>query len=237
MSIQVEKRVPNGCPFFLFLEGKLPKNMKKNLFETTDQKAIQPVSQVVPLSSMTLSLDVFYGVFLTLAIIITSLLYVDGERLARADFVVPPFVNAKQVILENRVDKLVAGFPIEQMAEIISKQDKTTAAFLVGIAKKESNWGKRVPVDENGADCFNYWGYRGAGSRGIEMGHGCFGSPEEAVGIVGGRLDTFVQEYKFKTAAELVVWKCGWSCDGHSNKSVKKWIADVGYYVGKVEGK
>jgi hypothetical protein len=66
------------------------------------------------------------------------------------------------------------------------------------------------------------------------MGHGCFGSPEEAIGIVGGRLDTLVQEYNFRTSAEMVVWKCGWSCDGHSSQSVKKWISDVGFYFDKV---
>ncbi len=188
----------------------------------------------VPLASLSLSDNVFYGVFLSLALLLTGLLYGVSSTTRSIAFELNT-KNIRQTILENKVHRLVIGYPIERMSEFISKQDKTTAAFLVGIAKKESNWGKRVPVDENGADCFNYWGYRGAGSRGIEMGHGCFGSPEEAIGIVGGRLDTFVQEYKFKTAEEMVVWKCGWSCAGHSNESVKKWIADVGFYVGKVE--
>ena len=137
-------------------------------------------------------------------------------------------------MLEKKVGDLVHDYPIAQMTDIIAKQDKTTAAFLVGLAKKESNWGKRVPRADDGSDCYNYWGYRGAGSRGIAMGHGCFGSPEEAVGVVGGRIDTLVHEYKFQTAAEMVVWKCGWSCDGHSNQSVKKWIADVGFYKQKI---
>jgi hypothetical protein len=144
------------------------------------------------------------------------------------------FVSDRQMILEHSVRKVVSGYPIEAMVPYIAEQQKITAAFLVGIAKKESNWGKRVPVDKEGADCFNYWGYKGAGSRGVEMGHGCFGSPEEAIGIVGGRLDTLVQEYKFRTSAEMIVWKCGWSCDGHSSQSVKKWISDVGFYFDKV---
>jgi hypothetical protein len=46
------------------------------------------------------------------------------------------------------------------MAPYISEQNQDTAAFIVGIAKKESNWGKRVPKRE-GKDCYNYWGYRG----------------------------------------------------------------------------
>lgn len=187
----------------------------------------------VPLTSLSLSDNVFYGVFLSLAVLVTGLLYADGQQIAATDFVAPQG-NVRQLALENRVRTLVTGFPIEGMSSIISKQNKTTAAFLVGIAKKESNWGKRVPRADDGSDCFNYWGYRGAGSRGIAMGHGCFGSPEEAVGIVGGRLDTFVNEYHFRTAQDLIVWKCGWSCAGHSNTSVKKWISDVGYYTEKI---
>ncbi len=162
------------------------------------------------------------------------LLLLGSVQITKIDVAVAQ-VNVRQVLLEKRVERLVDGYPIARMTDLITKQDKTTASFLVSIAKKESNWGKRVPVDESGADCFNYWGYRGAGSRGIAMGHGCFGSPEEAVGIVGGRIDTLVREYQFRTAAEMVVWKCGFSCDGHSNQSVKKWIADVGYYKQKIE--
>ncbi len=200
-------------------------------------REVIPKKPVVSLASLPLSPHVFYGSFLAIASFLTVLLYGSGLQIAKIAQGDTAFaqINPRQVMLENRVNHLVTGYPIDQMAEIISKQDKTTAAFLVGIAKKESNWGKRVPRDENGADCFNYWGYRGEGSRGIAMGHGCFGSPEEAVGIVGGRLDTLIHEYHFRTAAELVVWKCGWSCDGHSNQSVKKWISDVGYYQQKVD--
>jgi len=203
------------------------------------QKIVVIASEKPPfsLTSLSLSSNAFYGAFLGLASFLTVLLYGGGLQVAKIANIDTAFaqINPRQIILENKVGKLVNGYPIDQMTDVIAKQDKTTAAFLVGIAKKESNWGKRVPRDENGNDCFNYWGYRGAGSRGIAMGHGCFGSPEEAVGIVGGRLDTLINEYNFKTAAELVVWKCGWSCDGHSNQSVKKWIADVGYYKQKIE--
>lgn len=186
------------------------------------------------LAMQPLSANVFYGVFLSLSFFLTVLLYGASNQVAaiKVDF---PTASTRQLLLESKMHRLTAGFPIDTMSDAISKQNKTTAAFLVGIAKKESNWGKRVPRDAAGQDCYNYWGYRGAGSRGIAMGHGCFGSPEEAVGIVGGRLDTFVMEYQFRTAEEMVVWKCGWSCDGHSNQSVKKWIADVGYYTRKME--
>lgn len=143
----------------------------------------------------------------------------------------------RQMMMQKNIDELVVGFPIAEMTPLIAERNKNTAAFLIGIAKKESNWGKRVPRSEDGADCYNYWGYRGAGSRGVAMGHACFGSPEEAVGIVGGRIDTLISEYQFDTAEELIVWKCGWSCEGHSSVSVKKWIADVGYYTHQVRAK
>ena len=205
------------------------KNNKK--IQSIAQK--EPLSERVQFRSKDLSGNAFYGIFLSLSLILTGLLYGGGNQIAHME-IASASINPRQALMEQKVNRLVMGYPIEQMTALISKQNKTTAAFLVGIAKKESNWGKRVPRDEAGADCYNYWGYRGAGSRGIAMGHGCFGSPEEAVGIVGGRLDTFVREYKFHTSAEMVVWKCGWSCAGHSNQSVKKWISDVGYYTNKI---
>lgn len=180
-----------------------------------------------------LSQKAVYGIFLSLSFLLTGLLYGAGiHAIPPAPVIVMP---SRAEILERKMDTLVVNHPIAQMTPYISKYNKTTAAFLVGIAKKESNWGKRVPRDENGNDCYNYWGYRGAGTRGIAMGHGCFGSPEEAVETVGKRIDTFVREYHFDTPEELIVWKCGWSCDGHSSKSVKKWIADVDIYYRKVK--
>ncbi|TXI33797.1 MAG: hypothetical protein E6Q53_02370 [Candidatus Moraniibacteriota bacterium] len=208
--------------------------MKNKHTNTIQKRNILARALDVPVASLSLSTDTFYGAFLSLAAVVTVLLYGASGAVANTEIAITPVINPRQVMLENKVEKLVGDYPIAQMAEIIAKQDKTTAAFLVGIAKKESNWGKRVPRAEDGSDCYNYWGYRGAGSRGIAMGHGCFGSPEEAVGVVGGRIDTLVHEYNFRTAAEMVVWKCGWSCDGHSNQSVKKWIADVALYKQKI---
>jgi hypothetical protein len=206
--------------------------MKQKKISVSKQKSPLPVS----VASMRLSTDTFYGIFLSLAFVVTGLLL--GANRGVTALVIQSHIpegNVQQMAFEHRVRKLVTGYPIEVMSGLISEQNKITASFLVGIAKKESNWGKRVPRAEDGSDCYNYWGYRGAGSRGIAMGHGCFGSPEEAIGVVGGRLDTFRQEYKFTTPEELIVWKCGFSCDGHSKQSVKKWIADVGYYSRKVE--
>ena len=185
-------------------------------------------------AAVILSPQLFYGVFFMTSLMVAALLFSVGYSTTLLVIPEPAFAVRHQALIRS-THKLTRGYPIEAMSAIIAKRNKKTAEFLVGIAKKESNWGKRVPRAEDGSDCYNYWGYRGAGSRGIAMGHGCFASPEEAIGVVGGRIDTFVREYKFDTPQEMVVWKCGWSCDGHSTQSVKKWIADVGYYVQKMQ--
>lgn len=136
--------------------------------------------------------------------------------------------------LEREIATLVSGYPIEAMAPFIASYDRDIAALLVGIAKKESAWGERVPLDEAGKDCFNYWGYKGAGARGIAMGHGCFGSPEEAVRMVGNRLVELVALRKTSDPQNMIIWKCGSSCAGHSPESVRKWIADVSLYYDKI---
>lgn len=129
---------------------------------------------------------------------------------------------------------LVAGYPIEAMTEPIAKYDRDVAGLIIGIAKKESNWGKRVPRAVDGSDCFNYWGYKGAGSRGIAMGHGCFGSPEEAVQAIGDRLTELVAIRSGSDPKNMIVWKCGSSCAGHSPESVTKWISDVSQYYHQI---
>lgn len=144
-------------------------------------------------------------------------------------------IPLSQIRLERDVEKMVSGYPIEEMLPYIVRHDRDTAAYIVGIAKKESNWGKRIPVDEEGRDCYNYWGYRGEGSRGIAMGHGCFSSKAEAVAVISKRIETLMHEYERDTPEEMVVWKCGYTCEGHSQESVEKWIADVGYYAGQLE--
>jgi hypothetical protein len=124
---------------------------------------------------------------------------------------------------------------MEKMTPYIAEKDRKVAAFLVAIAKKESNWGKRVPV-LNGQDCFNYWGYRGIRDRMGTGGHTCFDSPEDAVDTVAGRLKELV-EADIDTPEEMVIWKCGSSCAGHSDYSVKKWISDVEMYFSEFGNK
>lgn len=142
------------------------------------------------------------------------------------------FTQMKKAEIEKELQAMVNGYPIEQMIPAIMEQDPKTIAFLVGIAKKESNWGKRVPVYQ-GQDCFNYWGYRGPNPIG-SGGHSCFATPEEAVAVVAKRISYLVEEQNLDTPAKFVVWKCGSSCAGHSSASVKKWISDVGIYFQKL---
>ena len=133
---------------------------------------------------------------------------------------------------EQKLAGLLQGYPLQHMVPFLAQQeDARVVAFLVGIAKKESNWGRRAPADAKG-DCYNYWGYSGAGSRGKVLGLGCFATPEEAVEVVGRRIATFVKQGR-TTPAKMVVWKCGYTCKGHTPASVEKWIRDVSLYFHK----
>jgi hypothetical protein len=133
---------------------------------------------------------------------------------------------------EKNVREMVKGYPIEEMIPYILEKDRMTAAFLIGIAKKESNWGKRSPV-LNGQDCYNYWGYRGIRRMMGTGGHTCFNSQQDAVDTVAKRLDKLINSEQLNTPEKLIVWKCGFSCEGHSRESVKKWISDVDMYYSK----
>ena len=135
--------------------------------------------------------------------------------------------------LENKISKMVKGYPMENMARYIARKDEKVAAFMVSIAKKESDWGKRVPV-LNGHDCYNYWGYREKREQMGTDGHTCFNNPRDAVNTVAGRIDKLVYENKLDTPGKMVTWKCGSSCASHSSESVNKWISDVDWYFQKL---
>jgi hypothetical protein len=130
---------------------------------------------------------------------------------------------------EKEINDLVQGYPIAKMTRYIAKQDPKVAAFMIAIAKKESAWGDRKPV-LNGEDCYNYWGFRLKSDRMGSGGHTCFDSPEEAVDIVGARLSHLVNDEKIDTPKEMVVWKCGYACNGPEAAGSEKWIKDVDYY-------
>lgn len=154
----------------------------------------------------------------------------ENERLSAQ---VPELTPVKTPF-ERNIEKMVSGYPIESMVSEIAKKDPVVAAYMVSIAKKESNWGKRSPKLD-GKDCYNYWGFREERDRMGTGGHTCFESRYDAVNTVSKRIKRLVYEYDRETPREMVVWKCGYSCDGHSEKSVEKWIADVGYYYRKFE--
>jgi len=135
--------------------------------------------------------------------------------------------------VEEDILALVKGYPIEKMVPEIAKRDRMIAALLVAIARKESQWGKRVPV-LNGEDCFNYWGYRGIRKRMGTGGHTCFDSPEDAVNTVAKRIENLVEKEGLNTPAKMVVWKCGYDCSWDSRTAIQKWISDVDYYFQKL---
>lgn len=137
--------------------------------------------------------------------------------------------------MERDLERMVEGHPIAAMVPYISHEDPETAKYLVSIAKKESNWGKYSPKNEYGETCYNYWGYRGQTESVTRSGYSCFKSPKEAVAIVGKRLGYLIWDLRLDTQEELIVWKCGYSCTGHSSYGVNKWIQDVDYYARKID--
>jgi len=135
--------------------------------------------------------------------------------------------NKKEVSKEQlaAMEKFVSGYPIEKMLPYISKRRPETAAFLVAIAKKESNWGKVSPKSKDG-DCFNYWGFKDHRFKFV-AGHSCFPSREVAIETVGNRIDKLVANGR-NTPAKISIWKCGSACSKDGN--VGKWIGDVNMY-------
>lgn len=135
--------------------------------------------------------------------------------------------------LEKKIRSMVKGYPIEKMVPYIIEKDQIVAAFLIGIAKKESGWGVHIPVLE-GQDCYNYWGYRGQRKLMGTGGHTCFNSPKDAVDTVAKRIEFLVENKKLDTPAKMIIWKCGSACNKDDQAAVRKWISDVNMYFGKL---
>jgi hypothetical protein len=165
--------------------------------------------------------------FLILAIIGTIGLII-GEKLKKYEYVT---IKAPS-IMERKINQMVAGQPIAEMTPFIAQKDKKTAAYLIAIAKKESNWGKFAP-QKNNTNCYNYWGYRGSYNR-TASGYSCFDSPEQAVNVVGDRISDLVNKKVDTPKAMALAWKCGWDCSGHDPASVTKWVSDVNFYYKKI---
>ncbi len=140
--------------------------------------------------------------------------------------------NAGPSPFEKRMSSMVSDHPIQDMIPFIAQKNKRVAAYMVAIAKKESNWGKYSP-QKDGRSCFNYWGYRGTFNQ-TDSGYSCFKNPKQAVNVVGTRIQDLMNQ-DINTPSEMVVWKCGQDCSGHDPEAVEKWIEDVAYYQEKVE--
>jgi len=178
--------------------------------------------------------DLFRLMVLTFLVLVSILaIYIQLSIYEVAHLKTTNAVPAPNYALETKIKNIVKGHPIENMVSQIAKKDEILAAYLVAIAKKESNWGERVPV-LNGKDCYNYWGYRGVRDRMGSGGHTCFNSPTDAVNTISKRLGYFIREKGLRGSEDLIIWKCGSSCAGHSPESVDSWIQDVDYYYDKV---
>lgn len=159
----------------------------------------------------------------------------QSEYDSKNDIFFEYFNEAADEKYKENIQEMVKGYPIEEMLPYIFEKDHLTAAFLIGIAKKESNWGKRVPVLDN-QDCFNYWGYRGIRRLMGTGGHTCFNSRKDAVDTVAKRLETLIQSQQLNTPEKMIIWKCGFTCAGQDRESVKKWISDVDMYFSQAGG-
>ncbi|HLM84530.1 MAG TPA: hypothetical protein VK254_04980 [Candidatus Bathyarchaeia archaeon] len=133
-------------------------------------------------------------------------------------------IDPETADLKADVAKIVKNTPMAAMIDPISEKDRTVAAFIVGIAMKESKFGVYAP-HVGGRDCFNYWGLK-AGGKTTAGGYSCFSSPEEAVSVVGKTVEKMVAK-GVHTPAQAISWKCGRSCAGHGAANVSKWISDV----------
>lgn len=175
----------------------------------------------------------YHGIFMVSLLFVfflfASVFFSLGDKMNKEKINI---VNVKYPsILERNITKMVTDYPIKEMTPYIAQEKREIAAYLVAIAKKESNWGKYSPK-KLGKECYNYWGYRGSYNKTLS-GYSCFDSPEQAVDVVGGRIEELVNQ-DINTPSEMVVWKCGSSCAGHTPYSVKKWIQDVDLYYEKI---
>lgn len=172
--------------------------------------------------------DVLFVFLVLFSVTFGALLFGIGEKIKNEK---PSVINYERPSkLERDIKKMVSDHPIQKMVPYIATEDKDVAAYLVAIAKKESNWGKFSPK-KDGKECYNYWGYRGTYNQ-TRSGYSCFDSPAQAVDVVGERIGELIEQ-DIDTPQKMVVWKCGRTCSQHSPVSVSKWIADVDLYYRK----
>lgn len=139
--------------------------------------------------------------------------------------------NEEALKFAEKLYGIVGESPIKEMVPFISERDEKVAAFLVGIAKKESSFGSRSPL-KDGKTCYNYWGYKGSAGRGTGMGYACFASAEEAIQVVGDRIETLVEKDRNTPARMVDTWKCGRSCAG--DPGAPGWVSTVAMYFNQI---
>lgn len=172
--------------------------------------------------------DSLFVLLLLFSVTFGALLFGIGEQIKNEkDFTT---IKKTPTKFEKDIRDMVADHPIENMTVYISRQDKEVAAYLIAIAKKESNWGEFSP-QKDGKSCYNYWGYRGTYNQ-TESGYSCFDSTRQAVRVVGGRIAELISQ-DINTPQKMIVWKCGATCSGQDPESVQKWIQDVDLYYRK----
>jgi hypothetical protein len=174
--------------------------------------------------------DVFFVFLLMFSLTFSAMLFGIGKQIQEEEK--NQITKNLPSQFEKEMSLMVVGYPIKIMIPFIAKQDKDVAAYMVAIAKKESNWGRYHP-EKNGKECFNYWGYRGTYNQ-TASGYSCFKSPRQAVNVVGERIQELIDQDITKPF-EMVIWKCGRNCSADNVYAVDKWIQDVAYYHEKVE--
>jgi len=154
----------------------------------------------------------------------------DEKADSRIEKVAEASDNKKEE-LKNEIASVVKNTPMAAMIDSISEKPRPVAAFIVGIAMKESKFGVYSPKKDR-QDCYNYWGYKGRENV-TAGGYSCFSSPEHAVEVVGGKIESLVDR-GVKNPAQMISWKCGRSCAGHGQANVQKWISDVAIYFNRI---
>ncbi len=196
---------------------------KKNKFHKIVDKITHGYEHKHPLIFFAIVFNIFvFFVFFAIHAINNQLDILSEKRIL--------FNQPNPTILAD-TQELMKGYPMEDLAPEIAKQDRQVAAFLIAIAKKESAWGKHTPK-LHGKECYNYWGFRQKRARMGSGGHTCFDSPEEAVRVVSRRLHRLIKK-GYDTPQKMVIWKCG-DCTGPARAGAQKWIQDVDFYYQKM---
>lgn len=173
--------------------------------------------------------EILFGFMLAISIVFAAFCLAISKQIP--DVLPSSIYRNSETAADKNIENIVAGYPITKMTPFINRQNDKVAAYLIAIAKKESNWGVSSPK-KDGRECYNYWGYRGSENP-TSSGYSCFESPKQAVDVVSGRIRSLIAE-KIDTPQEMVVWKCGPGCSRRESRAADKWVKDVAFYYGRI---